>query len=161
MKTNYLFPHKFKWISGVLFVLSLLVLVLYFMFAEDEDSPLYLPVKVFAFVDSGFLTKSVFFGWTTNSITDEILMLVVLVSGIIYAFSKEKHEDEMVLAIRLHCLAWSTIANYSIILLCYSFIFGFGFLNILMVAMFSQLLIFIILFRYKMYRFNNTRQDEE
>lgn len=41
------------------------------------------------------------------------------------------------------------------------FIYGFPFLNIMMVALLSQLIIFIVLFRYKMYRFYNTRQDEE
>jgi len=86
--------------------------------------------------------------------------LFVLVSGIVFAFSKEKHEDEMVQSIRLNSLAWATIANYSILLLCYLFVYGFPFTNVLMAAMFSQLIIFILLFRYKMYRFYTLQHEE-
>jgi amino acid transporter len=117
---------------------------------------------VFAlFDDSGFDEPTVFFGLTKTCITDELLVFMVIVSGLIFAFSKERHEDEMVASIRLQSLAIATIANYLIILFCYTFIFGFLFFNVMMAAMVSQLLIFIILFRFKMYRFYNSRQDEE
>lgn len=161
MKTNYLFPHRFKLISGTLFLLSFIFLIVYFSYSGDEDNPFNFTFNVFAIVDSGLMHPTVFFGWTKNSITDEVLMLLVIVFGIIFAFSKEKQEDEMVATIRLHSLAWSTIANYTIVLLCYMLIYGFAFLNILMVAMFSQLVIFIVLFRFRIYSFYNAGQDEE
>jgi hypothetical protein len=165
MKTSYLFPHRLKAISGVVFVVSFLFLVLLCTLGEDA---LQLEARVPAIVtDFDVATNNFVFGdikyftWVTNPVADEICMLFILVSGIIFAFAKEKHEDEMVQAIRLNSLAWATIANYGILLFFYLFIYGFPFLNVLMGAMFSQLIIFILLFRYKMYRFYTTLQHEE
>jgi len=160
MKTSYLFPHRLKTISGILFVLSFIMFVSFYAF--DQYGHFEYKAKVFAIIgNDGFLGDNDFFGWIENSILDEILATFVIVSGIVFAFAKEKYEDEMVQSIRLHSLAWATIANYGILLLCYLFVYGLPFLNVLMGAMFSHLLIFIVLFRYKMYRFNTTRQDEE
>jgi len=159
MKTNYLFPHRYKWVSGALFAIAFVLLTFLFVFTDYEDSP-QMKIRVFAIAD-GFLSDNVYFKVVDNSILDELLMLLVIVSGLVFAFSREKLEDEMVAAIRLNSLAWATIANYLILLFCYLFIYGMPFLNVLMGAMLSQLVIFIILFRYKMYRFNNPRQDEE
>lgn len=160
MKTNYLFPHRVKAFSGVLFTAAFIVLVMFY--SLDNFSSFEIKAKVFAiFGDDGFLGDSDWFSWIENSIVDELLMIFVIVFGVLFAFAKEKHEDEMVASIRLHSLAWATILNYSILLFCYLFIYGVPFLNVLNAAMFSQLLIFIVLFRYKMYRFYNTLQNEE
>ncbi len=160
MKTNYLFPHRLKWMSGILFAIALTALIALTSMNKLEILPLNAPV--FAIVgDNDLLGPTDYFMVTKNPILDELLVLLIIVSGIVFAFSKEKHEDEMVASIRLHSLAWATIANYSILLFCYLFIYGLPFLNVLMGAMFSQLVIFIILFRYKMYQFYNSRQDEE
>lgn len=159
MKTNYLFPHRFKIISGVFFTISFIMLVVLFW---GDQSAFQINAKVFAIAsDEGPFGKAVLFGWIENPILDEVLMLITIIAGIVFGFSKEKQEDEMVASIRLQSLAWATIINYIILLFCYMFIYGFVFLNILMAAMFSQLLIFIILFRYKIYRLNHTRTDEE
>lgn len=160
MKTTYLFPHSLKAISGILFVISFILLVCFYAF--DNFGQFELKAKVFAIIgNDGFLGNNDFFGWIENSILDEILMVFVVTTGIVYAFGKEKNEDEMVQSIRLHSLAWATIANYTILLFCYLFIYGMPFLDVLMGAMFSQLLIFIILFRIKMYRFYTTTKNEE
>jgi len=160
MKTSYLFPHRLKTISGILFVLSFIAFVSFYTFEQYGNFEY--KAKVFAIIgNDGFLGKNDFFGWIENSILDEILATIVIVSGIVFAFAKERHEDEMVQSIRLHSLAWATIANYGILLFCYLFVYGLPFLNVLMGAMFSQLLIFIILFRIKMYRFYTTTQNEE
>lgn len=158
MKTNYLFPYRLRAVSGLLFLLSLSVFVVFFIF--DLFVYYQINTKVFALVDNSLFTEPVYFSFTENNIIDEILLLMAIVSGVIYAFTKEKAEDEMVSALRLQSLAWATMINYGIILFCYLFIYGFVFLNVLMVAMFSQLLIFIILFRYKMYRFYKSSHEE-
>ena len=166
MKTSYLFPHRFKAVSGVVFVTAFLILLGYFIF--DFENKFNLTTNVFTIIgDTGFggegslLGDQVYFKLIENDIADEILIALIIVSGIIFGFAKEKHEDEMVASIRLHSLAWATIANYGILLFCYLFIYGFTFFNVLMAAMFSQLIIFIVLFRFKMYRFYNTLQHEE
>ena len=159
MKTNYLFPYRFKLISGILFLLSFITLsTLYFFdgFANFE-----IKTKVFAVVGQyGILGDNDWFGWIEDSITDEILVALTIISGILFAFSKEKHEDEMVASVRLHSLAWATIINYVLILLSYIFVYGVPFLTAMSAIIFSQLLIFIILFRYKIYRLNTATNEE-
>jgi len=160
MKTSYLFPHRFILPAGIIFIISLLSLVLYTTSLNDLGLSLNTPV--FAIMSDDVIgADPVYFGTMENNIIDELLILAVILSGIVLAFAKEKHEDEMVANIRLQSLAWATIANYGIITFCYLFIYGLPFLTVLMVAMFSQLLIFIVLFRYKMVRFYNTLQHEE
>lgn len=160
MKTTYLFPNRLRMISGILFVVSFFCYLGYYLF--DTTLNLDLKVKVIAIMgDNGLMTPTVSFGLIKNYILDEILMLIIIPSGIVYAFSKEKHEDEMVAAIRLNALAWATIANYGIILFLYMFIYGFPFLNVMMATLFSQLIIFITLLRYKMFRFRKSAGYEE
>jgi hypothetical protein len=160
MRTNFLFPYRFKKASGVLFAISFILLTLFYIF--DEFGSFEIKAKVFSIAGgSGLLGNGGDFFWLETSITDELLMLMVIPFGIIFAFSKEKYEDEMVNAIRLNSLAWATITNYTIILLGYLFIYGTVFLNVLMFAMVSQLLIFIMLFRYRMFRFYKIEGNEE
>jgi len=161
MKTSYLFPYRFKKISGVVFWITLLLFIIgYFnsiIFFENE----YFKTKVFALAETGILEKNVFFGIIENSILDEILFIILILTGLIYAFSKEKTEDEMVSKIRLDSLVWATYFNYLFILFCYVFIYGFVFLSVMMIALFSHLLFFIIRFRWMMFKQNKLSYDEE
>jgi hypothetical protein len=160
MKTTYLFPYRFKLVSGITFLISFILFVLFYYFSEYAEFKI--KTKVFAIAgNSGFFGKNDWFGWVENSITDEILFTLLIISGLIYAFSKEKTEDEMVASIRLNSLVKATIGNYLILLFLYLTVYGFSFLMVLDVAMFSQLLIFIVLFRVSMYRFNKSARYEE
>lgn len=160
MKTSYLFPYQFKKISGIVFWVSLLLLSGYYIL--DNFGNFEIKTKVFSVIgNSGLLGDSEWFMWIENSIVDEVLFLLLIVSGLVYAFSKEKTEDEMVSKIRLDSLVWATYFNYIVILLCYMFIYGIAFLNVMMVALFSHLLFFIIRFRWIMYKQNKSSGYEE
>lgn len=162
MKTSYLFPYRFKKISGIVFWIALVLLCSYFLsYVNDENLFQKIKSNVFAIIDTSFGSESVYFGITQTEILDEILFLLLIISGLIYAFSKEKTEDEMVSKIRLDSLVWATYFNYLVILFCYMFVFGFAFLNVMMVALFSHLLFFIIRFRWMMYKQNKLSYDEE
>ena len=121
MKTNYLFPYKWKVLSGIIFAISFICLVIVFFFDKGAFE---FRANVFAIIGQKDLADNIFFSVIEDSITDEILMLLVIPSAIIFAFSKEKYEDEMVQSIRLHSLVWATIVNYGILLFCYTFIYG-------------------------------------
>lgn len=154
MKTSYLFPNRLKSISGIVFWISLLLFIL--LMIEDYAEVVQINTRVFALADT-----NVSFGLTTNNIVDEILFTLLIASGLIYAFSKEKTEDERVQKIRLDSLVWATYFNYILILLCYLFIYGFDFLNVMMAALFSHLLFFIIRFRWILYKQNKSLDYEE
>ena len=161
MKTSYLFPYRFKKISGIVFWITLLLFIVgYFnsaFFFEND----YFKINVFAIAETGILKQNVYFGIIENSVLDEFLFIVLITTGLIYAFSKEKTEDEMVSKIRLDSLVWATYFNYIFVLFCYIFIYGFVFLSVMMIALFSHLLFFIVRFRWVMYKQNKSLSYEE
>lgn len=154
MKTSYLFPYRCKSISGIVFWVALLLFIL--MMVGNNSEVIQINTTVFALTDT-----NVNFGLTENNIVDEILFMFLIISGLMYAFSKEKTEDERVQKIRLDSLVWATYFNYIIILLCYLFIYGFDFLSVMMIALFSHLLFFIIRFRWMLYQQNKSLDYEE
>lgn len=158
MKTNFLFPNSFKKVSGIVFVLSLLGLL--FIFFLNEDEKIQWQVKVFALFSNESFKGSSYFIWIKNNIIDEVVMVLFIVSGLVFAFSKEKIEDEMVAKIRLESLVWATYVNYVVLLCCILFIYGFSFINVMMYNMFTLLLFFIIRFHWMLYK-NNTLSDHE
>jgi hypothetical protein len=159
MKTNYLFPHKFKWISGALFALSVVILIIWTI-EPDIFNDLEIKSKMFAIAETSFMGDNIYFGIIDTNILDEILMATVILSGLVFAFSKEKIEDEMTSKIRLESLAWATYANYLIFLFCVLFIYGMIFLNIIMFAFFTHLLFFILRFNWEIYKFNRITNEE-
>src|SRR5690554_4020228 len=161
MKTSYLFPYRFKKASGFLFWMVLVVTVYSFLNYETVIENEIFRFNVFTIAETGLISESIFFGLTKTYILDELLFILLILSALVYAFSKEKTEDEMVSKIRLDSLVWATYFNYIIILLCYMFLYGFAFLNVMMVALFSHLLFFIIRFRWMMYKQDKLSYDEE
>lgn len=163
MKTKYLFSHRLKKVSGVIFLFSLIFIVLlyidYNIFSKiNPKSPVFAIIGngelVFGTSSKTALFPTYYFSFIYNEILDEILFFILIVSGIIYAFSKEKTEDELISKIRLDSLAWSTYFNYGVILFCYLFFYGFPFLKIITISMFSNLLFFIVRFRWAIYKYN-------
>ncbi|PSR57477.1 hypothetical protein AHMF7605_27395 [Adhaeribacter arboris] len=96
------------------------------------------PAKVFTFIE--------------NSIVDEIIAVLVIVGGILAAFSQEKQEDEYIAKIRLESLLWATYINYGLLLFSILFVYGLGFYQIMIFHMFTVLFIFLIRFNFILYR---------
>lgn len=159
MKTNYLFPNSFKKSSGILFLLSLLGLILIPIINKDAET-FKLEINVFALIfDEGLTTKSI--GWIKDDIFPELIGIILILSGLIFAFSKEKTEDEMVAKIRLESLVWATYINYGILLLCILFVYGMSFLDVMEYNMFTLLLFFIIRFHWMLFKNNTLSENEE
>jgi len=159
MKTNYLFPNSFKKSSGILFLISILGIIL-FPIINKDDNLIQLQANVFAlFYDEGLKTKTL--GWTNDDIFPELLGIMTIVSGLIFAFSKEKIEDEMISKIRTESLVWATYLSYAVLLFCIIFIYGFTFFNILTYNIFTILFVFILRFRWMLYKNNQTYSHEE
>lgn len=169
MKTKYLFPYRFKWISGAVFLISFISLIM-LLIDSDIFSKINPEVPVFAIAGTGEVvfdsaTKTTwfpvnYFTFIYNNILDEILLFLLIIGGLIFAFSREKIEDEMIMKIRLDSLAWATYFNYVVILFCYLFFYGFSFLNVLVAAMLSNLLFFIVRFRWVIYTYNKIYNEK-
>ena len=150
MKTNYLFPHSFKNISGAICLLSFLAFLVISVINWEQEV-IQLPANVFALLFNNGLETN-YFGFVENDIIDEILTSVFIISGLIFAFSKEKIEDEMVSAIRLESLVWATYVNYGVLLFCVIFIYGISFFQVMQYNMFTLLLFFSIRFHWTLYK---------
>jgi len=143
MNVNCLFPNVFKkagWfvlIPAVILGISSEIL---------EYTPQLLDCNVLSIdVDAIFNEKRIF-GFEKNNILNEILGVLIIISGLMVAFSKEKAEDEYISKIRLESLVWAVYVNYGILLFSFLFIFGFSFLWIMIFNMFTILVFFILRF---------------
>lgn len=119
-----------------------------------------LKVKVFAIAETFFIGENVYFDIIETNILDELLIGAIIISGLIFAFSKEKIEDEMTAKIRVESLVWATYANYMVFLFCLFFIYGMVLLSIIIIAFFTHLLFFILRFNWEIYKFNRSTDEE-
>ena len=158
MKSNYLFPNRFKKIGWFLFIPGLLLGIV-FLISQSDIS--FFDVKVFSVVEQAIFNDTVFFSFTENNILDEIAGLLIIIGALLIAFTKEKLEDEFIAKIRLESLVWATYVNYAILLLSIIFIYDLMFFWVLVFNMFTILIFFIIRFNWVLNKTKNQIRDEE
>ncbi|WP_124981474.1 hypothetical protein [Nonlabens xiamenensis] len=153
MRTNYLFPNQFKRIGWLILIPSAIFGLVTIMY---EYEPSFLDFKVPAIIiDEPFFTTD------ENNILNEIFGVLIIISSLIVAFSKEKTEDEYISKIRLESLVWAVYCNYGILLFSFLFIFNFSFLWVMIFNMFTLLLFFIIRFNWQLSKFKKSANYEE
>lgn len=158
MKTKYLFPARFKKIGWVVLIPTLIA-GLFTLILEWE--PKFLDVSVFGLlIDNTFGTEKTF-GLVENNILNEILGILVILSGLLVAFSRESEEDELISKIRLESLVWATYCNYGILLLAFAFLYDFSFYWVMVVNMFTLLLLFILKFQLSLLKLRKSIGHEE
>jgi hypothetical protein len=82
----------------------------------------------------------------------DTLFLMLPFAMLLWVYSKEKQEDEYISTIRLHAMQWSIYTNYIILLMANLFVYGAGFLYIMMFNLVTIPAIFLIVFHYRLYR---------
>ena len=97
----------------------------------------------------------------TSYLVNNIAIIGTVSGAILVTCSREKIEDEMVRQIRLNSLLVALYVNYAVLIICSLFIYGLDFLYVMMYNMFTILLIFMVVFRYRMWRLNKEVKDEE
>lgn len=141
MKPRFLLPHSLKRIGWLLFIPSLAFGVL---------------VQHFEYEIAGFdiMTGSsilVAEHPLRNNLTNELAGVLVLISGFLVAFSKERVEDEWVSRIRLESLQWSVYLNYALLLVALIVIYDEEFFYVMIYNMFTILIFFIVRFNFVLY----------
>jgi len=158
MTTNFLFPNRFKLLGWILFIPALTVAVYLMMSGQSLDEMF--KTKVFAIATDEFLGKRQFMTIIENSISDEILLLCLVVGGLLVGFSRLKEEDELIAKIRYESLVWAVYVNFGIMILATIFIYGMYFYNVMLANMFTVLLFFIVRFHIMIYRLNHASNEE-
>jgi hypothetical protein len=92
------------------------------------------------------------FQWIENGFINEILIALIIIAGIVNSFSKEAKEDELIAKFRTESLTLSLYVNYGMVLLATFLIYELTFLYVLVFNLFSILLIFNLIFKYRLYR---------
>jgi len=152
MKVNYLFPNKYKKIGWLLLIPSAIISLAILTLGYEPD-----------FLDFNVPTifNDNFFGIVKNNILNEIWGVLLIISSLLVAFSKEKSEDEYISKIRLESLVWAVYVNYAILLISFLFIFDLAFLWIMIFNMFTVLVFFIIRFYWQLSKFKKSAGYEK
>ena len=158
MKLNYLFPNKYKKIGWLIFIPSAIIGLITLILDFEPNS---LDFNVPAIFIEELLGDKHFFGIVNNNILNEILGVLILLSSLLVAFSKEESEDEYISKIRLESLVWAVYFNYAILLISSLFIFDFAFLWVMIFNMFTILLFFIIRFNWQISKLKKIAHYEE
>jgi hypothetical protein len=142
--------------SGWIFLLSVLFGAYYIFFTDVESMGAgFLTTEVPAMVHDDFFSTDNGF-WIRNNIFDELLTIIVVISGFVYGFSKEKIEDEYISKMRSESLATSVYINYGILIVATIFIYGLPFLSVMMIQLFSILVFFNLIFTWRLRKHYNT-----
>lgn len=158
MNTRYLFHAKYRKLGWMVFVPST-ILGIIALFLEWE--PALLDVRVLGFfIDEVFGVEKLV-GFTENNILNEILAILVILSGLLVAFSREKDEDELITKIRLESLVWATYWNYGILILAFLFLYDLTFYWVMVFNMFTILYLFIIRFTLAIRKLKASASHEE
>ena len=131
MKT-LLFPHSFQRIGWVVFAISVAIGA-YILFTDNTDSYL----------------------------LNNIAIIGTCIGAILATCSRENVEDEMTGQIRLNSLLIALYINYAILIVCSLVIYDLDFLSVMLYNMFTILLIFMVVFRWKIWRVKKATENEQ
>jgi hypothetical protein len=136
-------PNKLRIYGWVILLFGIILGVSRFYFGVKPE---FLNIKVFAVYSKYFETN--YFKVIENHVSEELTALLILVGLFIISFTKENIENDSVSAIRYKSLIFTFYINTVLIALSFLFVYGFGFINILVINVFSPFIIYIILSRY-------------
>ena len=125
-----------------------------------DYQPDFLKITVFSIFAEGFVfvEPTHFF---KDNILNEIVGITFTIGALLAGFSKEKHEDEYIASLRQDSLLWAIYVNYGLLIISMLFIYGFNFLNVMIYNMFTVLLIFLLRFKFMLYKSNKTSAYEK
>jgi len=139
-----LLPYSWKFAGIVLTLSGIGSAILYLWFDFRFSLP------VFA-VYSSFLETKLFTSFSTN-FADELILLL-LISGLsLIVFSKDKNESEGLDTFRFKALTKALMVNIIFLLFSILFVYGSGFLAILVTNMISFHIFYLIFFYYEKFR---------
>ncbi|MBT7572858.1 MAG: hypothetical protein HN629_00505, partial [Flavobacteriaceae bacterium] len=96
------------------------------------------------------------FGWIENGLGDEFFTLLIIVSGLINSFSKEKIEDELISRIRLESLSLSLFISFGLIIVSTFLVFNINYMYVLVFNLFLIILLFNLIFKFRLFKHYNS-----
>jgi hypothetical protein len=147
---NYLFNYKYKKISGVIFYL--LIPVGLFLLLTDRIQDVFV-VNVFSIFSYEWIgSERTGFGWIENGLGDEIFTLLIIISGLVNSFSKEKIEDELISRIRLESLSLSLFISFGLIIISTFLVYNLNYMYVLVFNLFLIIFLFNLIFKFRLFK---------
>lgn len=133
---NLLFPRQFQVIGWLLFIPAIIIgILIYFSIVSCAG--------------------------TMEIILNDAVIIGITVGSILIVCSKEKYEDEMIRSIRLASLM-NALYIYGIILIASVLLInGLAFIKFMIFNLVLLPLIYVIVFRLEIHRYNKMGEDEE
>ena len=135
---NLLLPYRWKFVGIVLAFFGIVSAILYSWF------DLKFKMQVFA-VYSSFLDTKYFVSFRTN-FADELTLLLLICGLSLIIFSKEKDEFDGLDSLRFKALAKALILNIIFLLFAVLFVYGSGFIAMLVINIFTFLVCYLLFF---------------
>ena len=135
-------PHSWRWPAWPVLAGGL---ALGFLWGFARYKPDYLNIPVFA-VYSSYL-KKVVFGMTQTNLADELAFIFTLAGLLWLVCSRETKEGPETDTLRYKALVYSVLINSGFLLFSALFIFGIGFIHVMIVNLFSQVVFYLVIFR--------------
>lgn len=155
MKSLILLPHPFRRIGVVIFAIGAAVGLLMtpdgyngwpsYLLPADTESPL------FAALASENMAR----------LLNNIAIIGLCIGSIFIACSRERVEDEMTSAVRLNALLTALYINSAVTVAAALALYGFAFLYFMIWNIITTPLLFMVIFRWRMWRINRTIDHEE
>ena len=151
---SYLFSNQFKKTSGIVFYLSIPIGLFLLLTERLQDIFVVNVFSIFSY--EWFGSEQTGFGWIENGVGDEIFTLLIIVSGLINSFSKEKIEDELISRIRLESLSLSLFISFGLIIISTFLVYNINYMYVLVFNLFLIILLFNLILKFRLFKHYNS-----
>jgi hypothetical protein len=145
-----LLPYRYK-LPGIILITSGLILSSMFFITDFR-----IEIPVFAIISSFAETR--FFVTFRTNFSDEIILLVLIAGFSLVAFSKEKEEDDLICELRYKALVNTVIINIIFLVIMILFIYGTGFISVMVFDIILPFIIYLCIFNYFKYKVKQGRK---
>lgn len=131
-------PYKCKIPGYALLIAGAVMTYLYFVVNIRLELPV--PAIISSFAETKFFTS-----YKTN-VADELLIILLITGFSLIVFSKEKNETVQLRELRIRSLIRTALTDIFIILFATLFVYGSGFMAIIIMNLFLPFIIYLIFF---------------
>jgi hypothetical protein len=135
---HFLLPHYCKNIGVISLITGMVFSILYLKFDFNYTTSVFAVISIYL--------ENRFFIITKTNIIDEITLMLFVVGFALIVFSKEKNEVAYLDALREKALVKAVLANTFLMLFSIFYIYGGGFLGVLVFNVFSVFIFYLIFF---------------
>lgn len=154
MKKDWLLPRGFKKIGWVMLIPTLLIGVFLVFNGMDTAQLAQMLGRIVA--GEGVLSTERIEPWLNN-----VLIIGIIAGSLFVTCSRERIEDEMIGRIRLNALLLAVYVNFGIVILASLAVYELDFIDVMIYNLFTLPLLFLAVYRYRLWRLGKEVRDEE